>query len=74
VPICISGWLNNLASVLRDQDRYAEAKQMYWEVVEVRERVLDTEHPSILTNINNLAFTGRDKANAWKPHTRWSNT
>ncbi len=47
--------MNNLATTLLAQRRYAEAQTLFEEVVEIKERSLGRDHPSTLLSINNLA-------------------
>jgi hypothetical protein len=47
--------MNNLAAVLRSQGKYEEAEGMHRQVLELREKVLDQEHPSTLSSKDSLA-------------------
>ena len=47
--------LNDLARAFEDEGRYAEAEPLFEEALQIRERVLDREHPDTLTSVNNLA-------------------
>ena len=40
--------------------QHAEAEPLYQRALEIREKVLDAEHPDIATNLNNLALLLRD--------------
>ena len=55
--------MNNLAEILRSQDNYKEAEQIYRQALALREKVLGKEHPSTLTSINNLASVLRSQGN-----------
>jgi hypothetical protein len=48
--------MNNLALVLNSQGKYDEAEAMYWQTLQLKERVLGMEHPSTLDSMNNLAL------------------
>jgi hypothetical protein len=41
--------------VLRDQGQCEEAEEMHLQVLGLMEKVLDEQHPSTLTGMNNLA-------------------
>jgi len=47
--------MNNLALVLGSQGKYAEAEEMHWQALELKEKVLGQEHLSTLSSMNNLA-------------------
>lgn len=51
----------NLASTYRSQGRWAEAEQMFVQVMETRKRVLGEEHPDTLGSMNNLAFALKEQ-------------
>jgi hypothetical protein len=51
---------NNLAGLLHDTGRHAEAEPLYREALTAGERVLGREHPSVLMWRNNLALLLRD--------------
>jgi hypothetical protein len=47
--------MNNLATVLRYQGKYKQAEEMHRQTLGLCETVLGKQHPSTLTNMNNLA-------------------
>jgi hypothetical protein len=47
--------MNNLASTLLQENRYAEADKLYAEVLQAKRRVLGPEHPDTLLSMGNLA-------------------
>ena len=51
--------MNNLAIVLCDEGRYAEAEKLHRETLDIRRRVLGPEHPDTLMSMNNLANRSR---------------
>jgi hypothetical protein len=53
--------MSNLALVLGDQSKYAQAEEMHREVLRLRETVLGKEHPNTLTSMSNLANVLRDQ-------------
>ena len=52
-----------LASVLRDQGKFEEAKATYEETLEGLQKTLGSEHPRTLITINSLAIVLRDQGN-----------
>ena len=48
--------LNNLAEVLREQGRYAEAEPLYRRAITIFEKALGPEHPDTTSSLNNLAL------------------
>ena len=48
--------MRNLAIAIGHQARYAEAEQLFREVLEIQKRVLGPEHPDTLRSMNNLAI------------------
>ncbi len=46
---------NNLAEVLRRQEKYEAAEEMHQRALEGREKALGLEHPFTLASVNNLA-------------------
>ena len=46
--------MNILALVLSNQGKYKTAEKMHRRVLELKEKVLGSEHPATLTNMNNL--------------------
>lgn len=46
---------NNLAEVLRRQEKYETAEEMHGQALEGIEKALGLEHPFILASVNNLA-------------------
>ena len=46
--------MNNLALVLRRQEKYEEAEQVYWRTLKLKEKVLGREHPSTIGSRKNL--------------------
>jgi tetratricopeptide (TPR) repeat protein len=48
--------MNNLALLYKVQGKYARAEPLFSKVVELKQRVLDQEHPSTLISMNNLAL------------------
>ena len=53
--------LNNLASVLRDMGRLDEAEALFGQALEIDNRVLGPDHPSVSNRLNNLASVLRDR-------------
>ncbi len=51
--------MNNLAAALYRQGQYMEAEAMHRQVLELRTKVLGTEHPHTLVSMNNLAAVHR---------------
>ncbi len=55
--------LNNLAELYRAQEAYARAEPLYKRTLEILEKVLGPEHPSVARNLENYAVllrgTGR---------------
>lgn len=49
--------MSNMAVVLSDQEKYAEAEKMHRETLALREKVLGKEHPDTLTSVYGLAYT-----------------
>ena len=47
--------MNNLACVLLDEGKYAQAEALYSQALEIERRVLGPEHPDTLISMNNLA-------------------
>ena len=47
--------LNNLAGLLRDTNRLAEAEPLYRRALAITEKSFDPDHPNVATNLNNLA-------------------
>jgi tetratricopeptide (TPR) repeat protein len=47
--------MNNLAIVLRQQGRYAEAETLHRQTLELKKKALGDDHPSTLSSMNNLA-------------------
>jgi tetratricopeptide (TPR) repeat protein len=45
-----------LAGLYNAQKRYAEAKPLYLQALELRKRLLGTEHPDVALSLNNLAY------------------
>ena len=48
--------MNNLASLYRDQGKYAEAEPLYMEALAGHKKALGHDHPDTLTTMNNLAM------------------
>jgi len=46
---------NNLATLLQDQGKFAEAEPLFRQALEGRRRVLGDTHPETLANVYNLA-------------------
>lgn len=59
-PYDIATTYNNLAAVLRQQQKYSEAIQLYNEALKIFEKTYTKEHPSIATTLNNLAIVYSD--------------
>jgi hypothetical protein len=51
----ITKGLNNLAGLLRDVDRLAEAKPLYVRALAINKTSFGSDHPEVATNLNNLA-------------------
>ena len=54
--------MNNLASVLHDQNKLDEAAQLYQESIAIRKKVYGEEHPDVAIDLNNLALLLKDQA------------
>ena len=48
--------LNNLASLLKAQGSYAEARPLYERSLAIREKAFGSEHPKVAASLNNLAL------------------
>jgi tetratricopeptide (TPR) repeat protein len=48
--------LNNLAALLDDQGRYAEAEPLYRRALTIREKALGPEHPDVAESLDDLAL------------------
>jgi tetratricopeptide (TPR) repeat protein len=46
---------NNLAHLLKDEGRYAEAEPLYRQAIEINEKTLGKDHPNSAIDYNNLA-------------------
>ena len=46
--------VNNFGSILESQGNYKEAKAIYQQALEIREKVLKLEHLNTLSSISNL--------------------
>ena len=53
-PVIASN-LNNLASVIDRQKRYAEAEELHRKALAMRQKLLGPEHPDVAISLNNLA-------------------
>ena len=47
--------LNNLAGLLRDTNRLAEAEPLYRRALAIDEKSFGPDHPNVATGLNNLA-------------------
>ena len=47
--------LNNLASLLQAQGKYAEAESLFRDTLKMYQRLFKDAHPSVATSLNNLA-------------------
>jgi hypothetical protein len=47
--------------MIRNQDKYDEAEQMYRQTLELKQKVLGQEHPSTLNSMNGLASVLRNQ-------------
>ena len=52
--------LNNLATLLQDMGRYAEAEPLFREAIEIDKATIGEEHPDYAIRLNNLASLLRD--------------
>ena len=52
----MSGGLNNLAELYREQGKYEEAEPLYRRAIAIGEKVLGPEHPRLAIWLNNLAL------------------
>ena len=48
--------LNNLAELLRETNRHAEAEPIYRRALEIWEKSLGADHPDVAQSLNNLAL------------------
>ena len=53
--------VNNLALMLRSQEKYEEAEEMHRRELKGSEKVLGAEHSDTLTSVNNLALVLQDQ-------------
>ncbi|MCK5661163.1 MAG: tetratricopeptide repeat protein, partial [Methanosarcinales archaeon] len=53
--------LDQTGDYLQVRARYGEAEPIYKRALEIREKVIGTEHPDVATNLNNLAGLYRDQ-------------
>ena len=51
----VGALFNNMASVYEHQGDYEKALEYYWKALEIRERVLGTDHPDTAATYNNMA-------------------
>jgi hypothetical protein len=54
--------MNNLAGVLRSQDKYEEAEEVLRQARGLNGTALDKEHPNTLTSTNNLVLVLSDRS------------
>ena len=54
--------LHNLASVYNAQGKYAEAEALYKRALEIKEKALGADHPSVAMTLNNLAVLYQGQA------------
>ncbi|WP_292619852.1 MULTISPECIES: tetratricopeptide repeat protein [unclassified Nitrobacter] len=47
--------MDNLASVYKDEGRYAEAEPLYKQALAIREKALPPDHPDVAQSRKNLA-------------------
>jgi hypothetical protein len=47
--------MDNLASVYKDEARYAEAESLYKQALAIREKALPPDHPDVAQSQKNLA-------------------
>jgi tetratricopeptide (TPR) repeat protein len=52
--------LNNLAQLLQDTNRLAEAEPLIRRSLDIRERSFGNDHPDVATSLNNLALLLQD--------------
>ena len=52
---------NNLAFLLQNQGKYAEAEPLFRRAIEISEKALGKEHPTVATDYNNLAVLLQDQ-------------
>ena len=52
---------NNLAGLLEDQGKYAEAEPLYRRAIEIGEKTLGKDHPDVARLYNNLASLLKDR-------------
>ena len=48
--------MSNLARLLESQGKYNEAEPIYWQILDLIEKVLGKEYLDILMSMNNLTF------------------
>jgi tetratricopeptide (TPR) repeat protein len=48
--------LNNLASLLKAQGKYAATRPYYERALAIKKKILGPKHPSTATSVNNLAL------------------
>ena len=52
---------NNLAVLLKDQGKYAEAEPLFRRAIEIDEKALGKDHPDVANDYNNLAGLLQDQ-------------
>ena len=51
----VASALNNLASLYKEEARYADAEPLYKRALAIREKALGPDHPDVAQSLNNLA-------------------
>ena len=52
--------LHNLAGLYFEQEQYTKAEPLYRRALEIREKVLNPNHPDLATSLENYALLLRD--------------
>ena len=55
--------INNLAGLLKSQDKYDYTKPIYQQILTLQKKVLSKEHPDILISMNNLTKLLKSQGN-----------
>src|SRR5207247_5854338 len=54
-PADLASWLNDLATILKHEDKLADAETLYREALAINKRFLGNEHREVAVTLNNLA-------------------
>ena len=53
--VILAATLNNLASLYKEEARYADTEPLYKRALAIREKALGPDHPDVAQSLNNLA-------------------